>query len=107
MAELLTSGGDDIVVQVQRQHLSQDWRFDLVIDRDDWERLLKVNAPGQPRTSREQAYQQAKDFWDHLAERNADDLQESISRSPRRQHAWRTWPDLASLQRAYDAFNSE
>ena len=116
MAELFQSGSDNIVIQVQRRLYDQTWWFQLDIPQVFWEDLFNVNSPQPgaevpvpqpPEMTMSGAYEHAKPFWDSLAERNADALKQSITgRAPQR-HLLHTWPDLLSLQRAYDAFNSE
>ena len=116
MPELLRSGGDNIVVQVQRRLHDQSWWFQLEIPQEFWEDLFNVNGPQPgaevsvpqpPRMTMPGAYERARPFWDSLAERNADALEQSITGPAPHRHLPHTWPDLPSLQRAYDAFNSE
>ncbi len=54
--------------------------------------------------SAEEAYKHARDFWDHLADKKADELKGGANpASPTRQIEY-FWPDLASLELAYNDF---
>ena len=58
---------DRLRLRATRQIKGERWAFDTVIPRDQWEDLL-------PKMSAEEAYKHARDFWDHLADKKADEL---------------------------------
>ncbi len=87
------------VSRATRQIKDKRWAFDTVITRDQWEDLL-----GGPKMNMEEAYNHAREFWDHLADKKADELMGGAEQaSPTRQIEY-FWPDLASLERAYNVF---
>ncbi len=88
---------DRLRLRATRQIKGERWAFDTVIPRDQWEDLL-------PKMSAEEAYKHARDFWDHLADNKADELKGGADpASPTRQIEY-FWPDLASLELAYNDF---
>ena len=90
---------DRLRLRATRQIKDKRWAFDTVITRDQWEDLL-----GGPKMNMEEAYNHARDFWDHLADKKADELMGGAEQaSPTRQIEY-FWPDLASLERAYNVF---
>ncbi len=90
---------DRLRLRATRQIKGKRWEFDTVIPRDQWEDLLYGT-----KMSAEEAYKHARDFWDHLADKKADELIGGADpASPTRQIEY-FWPDLASLELAYNDF---
>ncbi len=91
---------DRLTLRALRQIHGKRWAVDTVILLKQWTDLL--NAP--PEMSSEEAYIHARDFWDHLADEKADELMGGADQaSPTRQIKC-IWPDLASLELAYNDF---
>ena len=91
---------DRLRLRAQRQIHGKQWALDTVIPLKQWNDLLD----GPPEMSWEEAYNHARDFWDHLADKKADELMGGAEQaSPTRQIEY-FWPDLASLERAYNVF---
>ena len=65
---------EEMRLRVERILRGKNRRFDLVIERPVWEGLHGYNAVAKPDTSAYEAYRHDKDFYDFLAELNADQL---------------------------------
>jgi hypothetical protein len=88
-----------MVLQVKRTLHGRTWWFELKIVQDYWQDLCEATEQG-PETVAE-AYAQKREFWDWLAEQNADRLEgNAVPGSPDR-HIPHVWPDYPSLETAY------
>ncbi len=100
MVELIPGQIDRLRLRATRQIKGKRWAFDTVFPRRQWEDLLDG-----PTMSAEEAYKHARDFWDHLADKKADELKGGADpASPTLQIEY-FWPDLASLELAYNDFH--
>ena len=54
----------------------------------------------------QEAYARAREFWDSLAEKCADEMKKGITSGVPECHLSRTWPDFHSLEREYDRFRA-
>jgi hypothetical protein len=95
---------DQLILEVQRTLYGKAWWFRLIIPRNNWEDLLGVGVPDRPLILRGEAYQENKEFWDRLAEQNADELAAQVTPNASNRHLERVWPDLHSLVRKYAAY---
>ena len=97
---------DKLVLRVERVKDDRIWYFDTEIPRDQWEDLFPVNAPDRPTMDIQEAYACAREFWDYLAEKCADEMQKGITSGIPECHLSHTWPDFPSLEREYDRFRA-
>ena len=97
---------DKLVLRVERVKDDRIWYFDTEIPRDQWEDLFLVNAPDRPTMDIQEAYARAREFWDYLAEKCADEMQKRITSGIPECHLSHTWPDFHSLEREYDRFRA-
>lgn len=97
---------DPLILEVKRKLHGQSWWFRLIIDRNYWEDLFRVNGPVGPQMERGEAYRENQEFWDELAEQNADELEAQVTPGASDRHLERMWPDLPSLERKYAAYKA-
>jgi hypothetical protein len=100
MVKVLDASGA-MILQVKRTHHAKTWWFELQIVEEDWEDLFKVAERHGPQTALH-AYAYDPDFWNRLAEDNADALEpQTVPGAASDRHLRRVWPDYHSLQAAY------
>ena len=96
---------DRLKLRAERQIIQgKRWVFDTVIPRDQWEDLFSVNAPDGRQMSSKDAYEHARVFWDHLADKKADEQMGSVDPASHKRQIEYVWPNLGSLERAYNDF---
>ncbi len=97
---------DKLGWRVERGNDARIWYYDTEIPRDQWEYLFHVITPNRPTMNIQEAYARAREFWDYLAEKCADEMQRSITCGVPECHLSHTWPDFHSLEREYDRFRA-
>lgn len=97
-------GTDDLALRVEREINGKTWFFDTVIPRDQWEDLFRVNSPEGRTMETQGVYDEAKDFWNYLAEICADQMQEGIDADAANRHAKIIWSGLNQLEHQYRLF---
>ncbi len=97
---------DKFVLRVERLKDDRIWYFDTEIPRDQWEYLFHVNTPNRSTMDIQEAYARAREFWDYLADKCADEMREAVTSGVPECHLTHTWPDFQSLEREYNRFRA-
>jgi len=97
---------DKMVLRVERRINDKIWVFDTEVPRSHWEDLFRVNTPEGRSMETQGAYDEAKEFWDYLAEKSADEMEQGITKGAANRHKKFVWPDFTLLEQAYNQFQA-
>ena len=97
---------DKIVLRVERRINDKTWVFDTEVHRVHWEDLFRVNAPEGRSMETQEAYDEAREFWDYLAEKCANDMEQRITKGAANRHEIFVWPDFTLLKKEYNQFQA-
>ena len=98
---------DKMVLRVERRINDKIWVFDTEVPRVQWEDLFRVNAPEGRSMETQEAYGEAREFWDYLAEKCADEMEQGITKGAEYRHKIFVWRDFTLLGQEYNQFQTD
>ena len=97
---------DKIFLRVERRINGETWFFDTIVPRSHWEDLFHVNAPEGRSMETQGAYDEAREFWDYLAEKVANGMEQRVTKGAANRHEIFVWPDFTLLGQEYNQCQS-